>query len=135
LPGVRAKRCHGARLAPIFLPTASESQTSITSDGSSEKKCAFARSCPAAAHDSICPAARLGSGASTGFLGAEGGSGGRAGCARAECAFARSCPAAAHDSICPAARLGSLGADGGSQGHRRPTWVGGNGYTLAARAR
>ena len=56
-------------------------------------------------------------------------------CARAGCAFARSCPAAAHGSICPAARLGSLGADGGSQGHRRPTWVGGNGYTLVARAR
>jgi hypothetical protein len=103
--------------------------------GCARAGCAFARSCPAAAHGSICPAARLGSGASTGFLGAEGDCGGRAGCTRAECAFARSCPAAAHDSICPAARLGSLGADGGSHGHRRPRWVGGNGYILAARAR
>jgi hypothetical protein len=97
--------------------------------------CAFDRSCRAAAHDSICPAARLGSAASTGFLGAEGESGGRTGCTRAECAFARSCPAATQGSVCPAARLGSLGADGGSQGHRRPAWVGGNGYALAARAR
>ena len=49
-----------------------------------------------------------GSGAtSTGFLGAEGDCGGRAGCARAGCAFARSCPAGAHGCICPAARLGS----------------------------
>ena len=133
---------------------------------------------PPAAHGSICPAARLGSGASTGFLGAEGDCGGRAGCARAGCAFARSCPAgAAHAAsvpppasapvpvpassepketaavapvarepgapspalapplltqLCPAARLGSLGTDGVS---RSPRWVGGNGYTLAARAR
>ena len=101
--------------------------------GCTRAGCAFAGSCPAAAHDSICPAARLGSAASTGFLGD---CGGRACCTRAGCAFARSCPAATHGSICPAARLGSLGADGGSQGHhRRPTWVGGNGYTLAARAR
>ena len=62
-------------------------------------RCAFARSCPAGAHGSICPAARLGSGASTGFLGAERDCGGRAGCARAGCAFARSCPAGAHGSI------------------------------------
>jgi hypothetical protein len=34
-----------------------------------------------------------------------------------------------------AAPLGSLGAEGDSQGHRRPRWVGGNGYILAARAR
>jgi hypothetical protein len=55
--------------------------------------------------------------------------------ARAGCAFARCCPAAAHGSICPAASLGPLGAEGDSQGHRRPRWVGGNGYILAARAR
>ena len=77
--------------------------------------------------------ARLGSGASTDFLGAD--CGGCAGCARAGCAFARSCPAAAHGSICPAARFGSLGAKGDSQGHRRPRWVGGIGYIPAARAR
>ena len=50
----------------------------------------LAPSCPAAA---IGPAARLGSSASTGFLGAERDYGGRAGCARAGCVFARSCPA------------------------------------------
>ena len=48
--------------------------------GCARAGCAFARSCPAAAHGSIGPAARLG--ASTGFCGAERDYGGRAGCAR-----------------------------------------------------
>ena len=65
-------------------------------------RCAYARSCPADAYSSTCPAACLGSGACTGFLGAERDCGGRAGCA-----YARSCPAGAYSSTCPAACLGS----------------------------
>jgi hypothetical protein len=105
------------------------------------RACAYARCCPAGAHGSIHPAARFGSGESTGFLGAEGDCGGRAGCARAGCAFARWSHDGAPGGIRPAARLGSgastgfLRAEGDSQGHRRPRWVGGNGYILAARAR
>ena len=151
---LRASRCAFARSCPAgahgsICPAARLGSAASTGFLGAEGDCGgrtgcarlSARSCPAGAHGSIRPAARLGSGASTGFLGAEGDCGGRTGCARADCAFARSCPAGAHGSIRPAARLGSgastgfLGAEGDSQGHRRPRWVGGNGYILAARAR
>ena len=98
--------------------------------------CAYARSYPADAYSSTCPIARLGSGACTGFLGAERDCGGRGGCA-----YARSYPADAYSSTCPAACLGSgastgfLGAEGDSHDHGCPRWAGGNGYTLAACAR
>ena len=64
--------------------------------------CAYARSCPAGAYSSTCPAACLGSSACIGFLGAERDCGGRAGCT-----YARSCPAGSYSSTCPAACLGS----------------------------
>ena len=64
--------------APVPVPASSE-----PNETAAVAPCAYARSCPAGAHGSIRPAARLGSGASTGFLGAEGDCGGRAGCARA----------------------------------------------------
>jgi hypothetical protein len=82
---------------------------------------------PRGDHGTIRPAARLGSGACTGFLGAEGDGRGRVPCARAGCAFARSCPAGARGS---AARFGSSagtvpGAEGDSHGHGCPRWAGG----------
>ena len=84
--------------APAPVSASSEpSETAAVARG-----CAYARSCPAGAYSSTCPAACLGSGACIGFLGAERDCGGRAGCA-----YARSCPAGAYSSTCPAACLGS----------------------------
>ena len=84
--------------APVPVPASSEpSETAAVARG-----CAYARSCSADAYSSTCPTARLGSGACTGFLGAERDWGGRAGCA-----YARSRPTGAYSSTCPAACLGS----------------------------
>ena len=90
--------------APVPPPASAPAPVSASSEPSELRRsggCAYARSCPPGAC-STCPAARLGSGARIGFLGAERDCGGPGGCA-----YARSCPAGAYSSTCPAARLGS----------------------------
>ena len=77
--------------APVPVPASAGAERDCGDRaGCARAGCAFARSCPAGAYGSICPAARLGSGASTGFLGADRDCGGRAGCAYARL-LARRC--------------------------------------------